>query len=198
VKTIHEEYLWLDHAQFSPTDPDLLTYYHEGPLDADHHDPDRLWVTRLGGAFAPRSLRSIVRGNGVSHVLWSPDGTRIFYDYGRWDVPDPPASFLSSTRIDDGASVDVPLQRSEWGLHYNVSHDGTLFASDGGFEQPRILLYRVAGNGTVTVEPLADLSGADILGTQPNVQFTPDGRWVVFRSDFKGSAQVYAVSVERP
>ena len=33
---------------------------------------------------------------------------------------------------------------------------------------------------------------------EPNVQFTPDGKWIVFRGNFDdGDAQVYAVEVAK-
>ncbi len=32
---------------------------------------------------------------------------------------------------------------------------------------------------------------------EPNVNFTPDGRWLVFRGNFDGSAQVYAVEIAK-
>jgi len=32
---------------------------------------------------------------------------------------------------------------------------------------------------------------------EPNVQFTPDGKWVVFRGNFDGEVQLYAVEVAK-
>jgi oligogalacturonide lyase len=32
---------------------------------------------------------------------------------------------------------------------------------------------------------------------EPNVRFTPDNRWVVFRSNMHGPAHVYAVEVKK-
>src|SRR4029079_2916371 len=36
---------WLNHVQFSPTDPALLMYCHEGPW----HKVDRIWTIRVDG-----------------------------------------------------------------------------------------------------------------------------------------------------
>ena len=36
------QYAWLNHLQFSPTDPNLLLYCHEGTW----HEVDRVWVIR--------------------------------------------------------------------------------------------------------------------------------------------------------
>lgn len=32
---------------------------------------------------------------------------------------------------------------------------------------------------------------------EPNVQFTPDGKWIVFRSNMSGATQVYEVEVNK-
>jgi oligogalacturonide lyase len=32
---------------------------------------------------------------------------------------------------------------------------------------------------------------------EPNVQFTPDGRWIVFRSNMFGPTQVYEVEIAK-
>jgi len=32
---------------------------------------------------------------------------------------------------------------------------------------------------------------------EPNVTFTPDGKWIVFRSNMHGASQVYAVEVKK-
>jgi oligogalacturonide lyase len=31
---------------------------------------------------------------------------------------------------------------------------------------------------------------------EPNVNFTPDGKWIVFRANLHGSSQVYMVQVK--
>ncbi len=32
---------------------------------------------------------------------------------------------------------------------------------------------------------------------EPNVNFSPDRKWIIFRANFDGSSQVYAVEVRR-
>ena len=88
-------------------------------------------------------------------------------------------------------------------MHFNVSPDGRLFAGDGG--GPRSVA--APGNGqwiylfTPTVaglepERLVDLSKHDYQ-LEPNVTFTPDVKWIVFRSNMHGASHVYAVEVAR-
>jgi oligogalacturonide lyase len=42
---IHKSVRWLGHAQFSPTDPALVMFCHEGPW----HRVDRIWTIRTDG-----------------------------------------------------------------------------------------------------------------------------------------------------
>ena len=46
----------------------------------------------------------------------------------------------------------------------------------------------------VRAERLVNLGSHDYK-LEPNVSFTPDGRWIVFRSNMYGPTHVYAVEV---
>jgi oligogalacturonide lyase len=50
--------------------------------------------------------------------------------------------------------------------------------------------------GVLNAERLVDLSKHD-YELEPNGIFTPDGKWVVFRSNLHGPTHVYAVEVAR-
>ena len=50
--------------------------------------------------------------------------------------------------------------------------------------------------GTLKAEKLVNLAKHN-YNLEPNVNFTPDGKWIVFRGNFDGSAQVYAVEVAK-
>jgi oligogalacturonide lyase len=50
--------------------------------------------------------------------------------------------------------------------------------------------------GVLQAERLVDLSKHD-YSLEPNVQFTPDGKWIVFRSNMHGASHVYMVQVAR-
>ena len=45
-------------------------------------------------------------------------------------------------------------------------------------------------------ERLVDMRGHDYR-LEPNVNFTPDGKWLVFRSNMWGANQVYAVEIAK-
>jgi oligogalacturonide lyase len=46
------------------------------------------------------------------------------------------------------------------------------------------------------VEKLVDLSRHNYT-LEPNLTFTPDNKWIVFRSNIQGGSQVYAVEIAR-
>ena len=50
--------------------------------------------------------------------------------------------------------------------------------------------------GVLKSERLVDLSKHDYR-LEPNVTFTPDGKWIVFRSNMHGATHVYAVEVAK-
>jgi len=45
LKQIYSENAWLNHIQFSPTEPNLLMFCHEGPW----HKVDRIWTVNVKG-----------------------------------------------------------------------------------------------------------------------------------------------------
>ena len=50
--------------------------------------------------------------------------------------------------------------------------------------------------GQLEAEQLVDLSKHN-YELEPNVTFTPDGKWIVFRSNLHGPTHVYAVEVQK-
>ncbi|NBB42401.1 oligogalacturonate lyase, partial [Sphingobium yanoikuyae] len=46
-------------------------------------------------------------------------------------------------------------------------------------------------------ERLVDLASHDYT-LEPNQHFTPDGKWLVYRSNIAGSPAIYAVEIAKP
>ena len=96
------------------------------------------------------------------------------------------------------------MQRNDWGIHFNVPPDQALFASDGGDssqvartrEGLWLNLLRPDGDRLVA-ERLVNMRHQGYRRDEPHVQFTPDGKWVVFRGNFDGEVQLYAVEVAK-
>jgi oligogalacturonide lyase len=118
--------------------------------------------------------------------------------------------------VASGHHIQYHLQRNEWSVHFNVSPDGSLFAGDGGSEGmvakapdgKWIYLFRpevdrdpdgqqrLITAGVFHAERLVNMSRHD-YSLEPNVNFTPDGKWIVFRSNMFGPTHVFAVEVAK-
>jgi oligogalacturonide lyase len=195
VTIIHEEKAWLNHLQFSPTDPKLLMYCHEGPW----HKLHRIWLINV----ATREIRKIhertVDREIAGHEFWSPDGQTIWFDL---QIPRGETFFLAGYNLAAAHEIRYPLARSEWSVHYNISPDGKLFCGDGG--DPTSVAKAEDGKWLYLFEPdgnklratrLANLSSHN-YELEPNTHFSPDGRWIIFRSNMHGIAHIYALPLK--
>jgi oligogalacturonide lyase len=196
IKTFHPSTEWLNHVQFSPTDPQLMMFCHEGPW----HKVDRIWTIHTDG----RGLRKIhtrqMDMEIAGHEFFSPDGKIIWYDL---QTPKGKEFWLAGRVLATDETIKYRVAREHWSVHFNVSPDGKLFAGDGG--GPRsvaapgngqwIYLFAPRG-GQLQAEKLVDLSHHDYR-LEPNVMFTPDGKWIVFRSNMHGATHTYAVEVKK-
>ncbi len=201
------QYASIDHQQFSPTDPHLVLYAHEGTW----HEVDRIWTVRTDGSAQRLMYKRQMDMEIGGHEFWSYDGKTIWFDL---QTPRSKDFWIAGVNVDSGKLTKYHIERDWWGVHFNVSRDNTLFASDGGDPtqvafSPNgawINLFRVQPDGSVTREKLVNMSkhnyvtGQTRLGVQgggiePNVSITPDKKWVVFRSNIQGPVQVYAVEI---
>jgi len=198
VDIIHRGNDWFNHVQFSPTDPGLLMFCHEGPW----HLVDRIWNIRTDGSGLRLIHQRSVTNEIAGHEFWSADGATVWYDL---QVPRGEKFFLAGVPVKEGKPVRYPVARDEWSVHFNVSRDGKWFAGDGGAanmvaraaDGKWIRLFTPQPDGTLKSERLVDMRKHD-YALEPNVNFTPDGAWIVFRGNFDGSPQVYAVEIAKP
>jgi len=206
---------WLNHVQLSPTDPTQLLFCHEGPW----HLVDRTWLIRTDGSGLLQVHHRTMEMEIAGHEFFSADGQTVWYDL---QTPRGEDFWLAGYEIATGFRTWYHLQRNEWSVHFNVSPDGSLFAGDGGDEgqvahAPNgqwIYLFRPEMNersdadeipnrahliktGVLRAEKLVNMAKHD-YALEPNVNFTPDGKWIVFRGNFEGVAHVYAVEVAKP
>jgi len=194
------QYAWLNHIQFSPTDPNLLLYCHEGTW----HEVDRVWTIRTDGTQQQLRHKRTMDMEIAGHEFWSHDGQTIWFDL---QTPRSQQFWLAGVNIETAKETRYKLERDWWSVHYNVSRDNKLFAGDGGdpgqvaFAKDGmwINLFRPQPDGTVTRERLVNMSKQDFYGGngEPNVSITPDGKWVVFRSNMHGPTHVYAIAIAK-
>lgn len=203
---------WLGHLQFSPTDPNRLMFCHEGPW----HKVDRIWTIRTDGTDLKLIHQRTLTMEIAGHEFWSADGRTIWYDL---QTPRGQVFWLGGYEVATGARTWFNLQRNEWGVHFNVSPDGQLFSSDGGDDKmvahapdgkwlylfhPELIEDRSAGNvdtsklikaGVFHSEKLVNMTQHD-YALEPNAMFSPDLKWLIFRSNMSGANQAYAVELE--
>jgi oligogalacturonide lyase len=214
VKTLLRGNDWYNHIQFSPTDPALLMYCHEGPW----HKVDRTWLIRTDGRppvkVHPRTMLMEIGG----HEWFGADGRTVWYDL---QTPRSQVFWVAGYNAATGERTWYNLKREEWSVHYNSSPDGKLFAGDGGgpdsvaapgngqwiyLFRPELTPDRTDGQlpnakelirpGAFRAERMVNLSKHD-YSLEPNVTFTPDMKWLVFRSNMFGPTHVFAVEVEK-
>ena len=187
---------WLNHLQFSPTAANLLMFCHEGPW----HKVDRIWTIDIGSnkvsCIHHRKMDMEIAG----HEWFSSSGKTIWYDL---QLPKGKSFYVGGTSMADSSESKFEILRNEWSVHYTSNSTDALFAGDGGDggsvakakEGKWIYLFRPEGDH-FSSEKLVDMQ-FHRYKLEPNVHFSPDSRWVIFRANFEGNEQVYAVEVGR-
>ncbi|MDQ3013109.1 MAG: oligogalacturonate lyase family protein, partial [Acidobacteriota bacterium] len=214
MKTVRRATDWLNHLQFSPTDPGLIMFCHEGPW----HKVDRIWTIRTDGTALTKVHTRTMNMEIAGHEFFNADGKTIWYDL---QTPRGEDFWLAGYEMASAHRTWYHLQRDEWSVHFNVSADGKLFAGDGGDDEmvahakdgKWIYLFRpqaipdVAGikapnskdlitPGFFKSERLVNMAKHDYR-LEPNVTFSPDMKWIVFRSNMFGATHVFAVEIEK-
>ena len=214
VKTLLRGTDWYNHIQFSPTDPSLLMFCHEGPW----HKVDRTWTVRTDGSQLTQIHHRTMLMEIEGHEWFGADGKWIWYDL---QTPRSEDFWVAGYEVATGNRTWYHLQRSEWSVHFNVAPDGKLFAGDGGgpnsvaapgngqwiyLFRPELVRDRTDGElpnaknliqtGVFKAEKLVNLARHNYT-LEPNVTFTPDMKWIVFRSNMFGPTHVFAVEIAK-
>lgn len=185
---------WLNHVLFSPTDPTLLMYCHEGLWE----NVDRIWTIRTDGTDNILVHKRTVPMETAGHEFWGQDGHTIWYDL---QVPKGGEFYLASYDVRSGERHRYHMQPNEWSLHFNGSSDPTLFCGDGAdeFASSRtddgkyIELYSLQ-SGALSRARLNSMK-ANNYKVEPNVRFSPDRKSIIFTSNMFGPSYIFAVQV---
>lgn len=196
MKIIYSENAWLNHIQFSPADPDLLMFCHEGPW----HKVDRIWTIDINEKIPRLMHKRTMDWEIAGHEFFSPDGNTIWFDL---QIPRSKTFYLAGVDVKTGREVKYQLTRNEWSIHFNSSPDQRLFAGDGGDpgqvakadDGMWIYLFYPDGD-SLKSERLVNMKHHDYQ-LEPNIHFSPDGKWVIFRSNFEGNSNIYAVETRK-
>jgi oligogalacturonide lyase len=212
-KVLYKTEEWIGHAQFSPTDPKLIRFCMEGPWNR----VDRIkLIQAYGGGLRGVNTRTM-NFEIWGHEFFSHDGKWLWYDL---QTPRGQVFWVAGLELATGKRVWKRLEANEWGVHFNIAPDNRTFASDGG--DADMVAHAPDGkwiqllqaetivdadlpsyqDDLITVEKfkstrLVDLSAHDYR-LEPNLRFTPDGKWLVFASNMHGANHVYAVDATPP
>ncbi|WP_066225854.1 oligogalacturonate lyase family protein [Formosa haliotis] len=196
MQPIYKERAWLNHLQFSPTNPDLLMYCHEGPW----HKVDRIWNINIKTKEKQLIHKRTVDREIAGHEFFSPDGNTIWFDL---QIPRGETFYVAGKHLDTVDETQYGLKRDEWSIHYNISPDLKTFAGDGGDESQvahakdgKWLYHFTPTKDSLVSEKLVNMAHHD-YNLEPNVHFSPDGKWVIFRANFESNTQIYAVELKK-
>lgn len=211
VKEMFHSTDWIGHLLFSPADPTLLMYCHEGPW----HKVDRIWTIRTDGTHNELRHKRTMLMEIAGHEFWGQDGQTVWYD---WQFPKGEDFWLAAFDISTNKRVAYHLQRDEWSIHFNVNKDASLFTGDGG--DPGQVAHSQNGEwinlfhpewrqndnsldeptfwkpGVFHREKLVNMAHHNYR-LEPNVRFSPDSKLVFFTSNMFGPSYVFAVEVAK-
>jgi oligogalacturonide lyase len=203
---------WVNHLLFSPTDPTLLMYCHEGPWQK----VDRIWMIHTDGTHNTLIHKRTMLMEIAGHEFWGLDGQTIWYD---WQYPKGEDFFLAGFNLQTGKRTAYHMQRDEWSIHFNLTKDLDLFCGDGG--DPGQVARAKDGEWIELFHPQTFTASPDALNEstfwqpgvfhserlvnmshhyyreEPNVRFSPDKTLVLFTSNMFGPSFVFAAEVEK-
>ncbi|HEY1662942.1 MAG TPA: oligogalacturonate lyase family protein [Verrucomicrobiae bacterium] len=200
---IQHSHDWLNHLQFSPTDPTLLMYCHEG----NWQEVDRIWIIRTDGSGNQLVHQRTMEMEQAGHEWWGADGETVFYQlhFDRGQTGD----WIASYNVKTGKRVWLHYNLDQSSIHDNSSPDGKLFCGDGGNRAPWIFLFHpvtfesghtlgtnLIKGGYLESEKLVNMSKQNYR-LEPNPSFTPDMKYIIFRSNMFGADYAFAVEVAK-
>jgi oligogalacturonide lyase len=189
----------MGHPMFRPFDDNLMGFCHEGPHDLIDA---RIWFIDRDGSNL-RKVKEQAEGEACMHEFWIPDGSRLIY-----------VSYIKGRRERSIWAVDPETLENENLMaippceHLMSDFHGDFLVGDGaghledvddkeGYAfppDPHIYLFDMKNRSHLRV-CRHDTSWAvykgDSQASHPHPSFTPDGKKVLFSSDFSGKPALY-------
>jgi oligogalacturonide lyase len=169
------------HAQYSPTDPNLIMYCHGGPW----WYVQRLWMIHPDGTGnRPIFLQS--RFEGVGHEFWSEDGSAIYVHANGGRQPQ------GLWAVDPDGSNERCVMRGPCRGSATANAEQDRFVATDIYDDysPGLWMSR---KGDIEPRLLCQSGGETGLGAAP--RFLRDGKTVAFTQGKKGSSEIYLVEV---
>ncbi|MGB6199499.1 MAG: oligogalacturonate lyase family protein [Candidatus Acidiferrales bacterium] len=206
---------WIGHMLFSPTDPNLIMYCHEGMWQK----VDRIWMIHADGTGNILIHKRTMYMEIAGHEFWGLDGKTIWYD---WQYPKGEDFFLANYDLTTHTRTAYHMQRNEWSIHFNLTQDLDMFTGDGGDSgqvaqapdgtwielfHPHMIVETEGGSpalndqsmwqpGVFSSEHLVNMAHHNYR-LEPNVRFSPDKKYVFFSSNMFGPSYLFAVEVAK-
>jgi oligogalacturonide lyase len=191
---LHEESCYIGHTNTSPTNPQAVTFCHEGPWGLVDQ---RMWGLNVatGKVWKIREQQDDV---SVGHEYWFSDGNRIGY-HGRSRSDASVHTFgIADWESGDYTESDFPFHSTHFHSldEHLIVGDGTPFFAGRDDCQPYIQLYRREGTGYSGPKALAfHRSTFNDQHAHCHPRFTPDGHHVLYTSDLTAYSNMYLVEV---
>jgi len=194
MEVIHEDRRFMTHVNLSPTNPDIMTFCHEGPWN--------LVEQRIWGLNIQTGERWKIRPQddgefAIGHEYWFTDGEHIgyhgrprngqgdhVYGYCKWDNSD---------------TIETRFPFHSWHFASNdyqlIVGDGTGVAQSG--KQPFIQLFKWDGDNYIGPKIVA-IHRSTFNGQHAHChpRFTPDGKHILYTSDVSGYSNMYLVELK--
>jgi oligogalacturonide lyase len=185
AEIVHEEHAWVGHVNASPTEPDLITFCHEGPWQLVDH---RIWGLYLskGEAWPIRPRKEELEM--VGHEFWHDDGVHIGYHGFRRDG----TGFFGSCHVDGSDEEEVEFSFRNW---HAYSHGPQVVVDGRG--DVTVMVYWKKVNGVFT-EPKVLCEHRCSFHSQnvhAHPRFSPNGKQMLFTSDKNGYGNLYLVDI---
>ena len=173
----------ISHAQFCPSDGNLILYCHEGPW----HKVQRMWLVHRDGAEC-RPLYPQAHNEGVGHEFWGDGGRMVYFTaYGGRA----PQGLWAINR--SGGELRCVLAGATH-AHGTASPEEDIFVVDELFGNRDHLWVAYKGSWEPKILCRTGSSWAQ-QKLHPHPRFLPTGKAVFFTSDRTGSGELYMVSV---
>jgi oligogalacturonide lyase len=194
----------LGHFQFSPDDPTLGTFCHEGPWNLV---TQRIWFLD----FASREARPCYRQDefdSIGHEFWTQDGFVFFDDRGPGHdgtiTSDRTQAVVTDVPVNDNAMVpfvglmdrtgklvrkiDMPYYCN----HYHANPDNSVLVGD---DVDDLVLIDISGD-TAQLETLCNHKTSwHTQSSHCHPTWSWDGRRILYASDYGGRVQIYLIDL---
>jgi oligogalacturonide lyase len=211
LKVLFHSTDWIGHMLFSPSDPTLLMYCHEGPWQK----VDRIWMIHTDGTQNTLIHKRHIAMEIAGHEFWGLDGKTIWYD---WQPIKGQDFYLAGYDLANGKRTAFHMDRNDWSIHFNLTKDLDVFTGDGGdvgqvakapdgewieLFHPQMISTAGALNepdffqpGVFHSEHLVNMAQHNYK-LEPNVRFSPDKSLVIFTSNMFGPGYVFGVETAK-